>query len=701
MSEQNDTTTPAESTPAPATTPATDSTDTTDSVPAAPAGAPGGPPAELEPGEAPAASGQPVLDSPLPGPAVPAEPAELPGADELLSGEDSGAAAEPADVPEPAEVPEPADVSDVVEPAPNAPDPEEVTRRKVEIVVEAEALAGVPDTHDDGRAPDDRALTEQLRTLDERWRAAGSAGPAEAELRRRFQAARTTYTAARSHRAEVRAVERARAAETKRALLVEAFALAQLAQGTTLSQLAGKRLDDDVAQAAPAPVSAPVAADVTEVTEVTETDDATVNPVEEIAVAEQPDTGADQVAPTVAEGESDETAEETPLAEETRPAEETPPAEETRPTEEDSASAVPDPLPEAGPEVAAGPTVDIGALAKRARELQAEWGGAGFAGREVDNELQPLFRRYLQVVFDKSRKDASGKIAGRRDLVSTARALAAQAADASPQQVQRLVRDAKALQQTWKDGEAAPRTVETGAWRQFSGALREVFAARERLAVGARAEREDIIAKAIALGGGRDPMRAVRDLGPLLRRWREAGAVPTPVYEELKAKLDIAANGIRERADSERSRRDAEQSKQEGERAKNASKILREAERSSRNRPQRDRPAGAAQQGALAAALAEAFGRAERVADEVRKLEATVVDLRERLQRAETGALQVDTAVRVGTGQGFSVRSAADPGAVNPVRLRAELEQAETALTRRRADLAELTSSARGLGLAG
>jgi len=348
--------------------------------------------------------------------------------------------------------------------------------------------------------------------------------------------------------------------------------------------------------------------------------------------------------------------------------------------------------------------VDIAAIAKRAHELQREWTGAGFAGREVDNELQPLFRRYLQLVFDRQRKDAGGKVAARRALVTEARALAEQAGAADSTQLQRLVRDAKVLQQRWKDSPAAPRAGETGAWRQFSGALREVFAARERLAAGAKEEREAIIAAAAGLVSARDPLRAVRDLGPLLRRWREAGPVPTPVYEELKKRLDSSATAVRERADAERGRRDAEQGKQEAERAKNASKILREAERGKARGGRSDRPvrpAGAAAQGALAAALAEAFGRAERVAEDVRRLEQTVAEVRGRLEAAESGQLRVDTDERVGTGQGFTVRTSADPGAVNPVRLRAELEQAETALRRRREELDELTSSARGLGIAG
>jgi len=640
--------------------------------------------------EFPAALAEPVVEEPVVEEPVAEEPvAEEPVAEEPVA-EPAGGEAPPTTEQEP------------------APETEPVTSEgtavsvKETLLAEVEALAMTPDADESGRAPDDRALTERLRVLDEQWRAAGPAGPAEAELRRRYASARTAYAAARSRRAEMRGVERARAAETKRALLVEAFALSQLAQGTTLSQLAGRRLGDEQDRA---PAEEAAGTDV---------------PVELAAVGEQPDTGAFPVDGPVetVRGAGVETAEPAPA--EPAPAEPAPaepaPAEpapaEPAPAEPEAAAA----QRAAAAEPEAGPTVDIEALARRARELQNEWTNAGFAGREVENELHPLFRRYLQVVFDKQRKETGTKAAGRRQLVAAARALAEQAGTAAPGQLQGLVRTAKQLQQQWKAEPPAPRGAETGAWRQFSGALREVFAARERLAESARAEREDVIAKAAALASARDPMRAVRDLGPLLRRWREAGPVTTPVYEELKKRLDVAATTIRERADAERARRDADQAKSESERAKNASRILREAERGRQSgRPGGARPAGArpggdqrrasapsaAAQGALAAALAEAFGRAERVAEDVRRLEQNVAELRTRLSQAEAGAPTAPVAEQVETEQGFTVRSAVDPGAGNPVRLRAELEQAEQALARRRRDLDELTSSARGLGLTG
>lgn len=626
-------------------------------------------------------------------------------------------------------------------------DVEAATRAKHELVVAAEAIAATPDVDDADKAPDDRALTERLRELESAWGSLASAGPAEGELRRRYQAARATYAAARARRAESRAVDRARAAETKRALLVEAFALSQLAQGTTLAELAGKRLDDDVAQAAPqrgaspsassvAPQQAeapyePVQDDVAERAAETAAGppEAAAAPASEAGVgdvalvADAQDPGRDEPQESLepqdgggsgdaveagmeasAETDGEQTSAASALEQVDTDGEEEGTADPATLSPTGSAEGrAPAEAPVVRPVPAAA--VDIAALARRSQELQREWTTAGFAGREVESELYPLFRRYLQVVFDVQRREGAGKASARRALVGAARALAEQAATADGAALQRLVREAKALQQRWKEEEAAPRGVETSTWRQLSGALREVFAARERLADSAKGEREAIVAAAAGLTSARDPLRAVRDLGPLLRRWRESGPVSTPVYEELKGRLDSAATSVRERADAERSRRDAEQSKQESERAKNASSILREAERGrraggpARERP--SRPASAGAQGALAAALADAFGRAERVATEVRRLEAQAGELRDRLTKAEAGALQVDAMERVGTGQGFTVRAAVDPGAANPVRVRAELEQAETALVRRRAELDELTSSARGLGLAG
>jgi len=195
---------------------------------------------------------------PTPPPAVvPAEPSAP--ADELPAAAAQPVVEEPAPEPAGAETPpldEPV-VESVAQPVADPGSAEAATRAKHELLVRAEAIAATPDADDSGKAPDDRALTERLRALDEAWRTTGLAGPAEGELRRRYQAARATYAAARSRRADSRAVDRARAAETKRALLVEAFALSQLAQGTTLAELAGRRLDDDVASVAP---GAPAAA---------------------------------------------------------------------------------------------------------------------------------------------------------------------------------------------------------------------------------------------------------------------------------------------------------------------------------------------------------------------------------------------------------------------------------------------------------
>ena len=747
--------------------------------------------------ETPAAAAEPVLETPA------AEPpasettvtettvigttstveGDAPVADEIaaaspeaeIANDDAVAEAAPATETAPA-----TEAALAAETAPDVPagsgapgiDPALISARMTEVVVELESIAASPDVDEAGKHPDDRALTERLRTLEETWRTLITSGVQEPELRARQAAARTGYAAARSRRAEMRAVERARAGETKRALLVEAFALAQLAQGTSLSQLAGRRVGDEaappaapaaaapepavseeaVAAAAPAhadeaavessAVEAPAAADEaaaveapapehaiaddvvaadatladTELSpEADATEEAAIEPVD-ATLAD--DTVADVVADHAAEAtettESTESTESTGTADASDGAQVVPSeaAEAAVPVADDvtevavadgptEPEAAPVAEPAAAAPVSTSVTIDITAIARRARELQAEWTAAGFAGREVENELHPLFRRYMQVVFDLSRKESSGKSDARRALVTAARELADQAGDdVTNDAISKLVRDAKNLQNQWKAGEAAPPAVESGAWRQFSGALRQVFAARERLSAGAKVEREAIIVQVTALASAKEPMRAMRDLGPLLRRWRESGPVTTPVYESLKLQLDRAASTVRERADSERKRRDAEDAKSQGERAKNASKILREAERSGRGGKRQERPAAQAQaQGALAAALAEAFGRAEGVAEDVRALERTVADVRDRLKLAEAGSLAATTE-EVENEQGFTVRrQVIDPGAVNPARLRAELAQAEQALARRQSELQELTSNARGFGI--
>lgn len=603
-------------------------------------------------------------------------------------------------------------------PLPAGLDAATVVARMTEVVTDLEAIAATPDTLGDGKHPDDRALTERMRVLEETFRTLSLTGIAEPALRSRVQTARAIFANARAHRAESRAVERARAGEMKRALLVEAFALSQLAQGTSLSQLAGRRVGEEIA--APrrgAATAGIVSADASNAEALAGDVAADATPDAGAPDASAPDaSAADAELSPAAEAAQDAAVEpvdatlaDSTVADVEANVEASAGSGDTVGTATDEpASALPEPEPE--PESPSAPppvsttaaTVDISAIARRARELQNEWTNAGFAGREVENELQPLFRRYMQLVFDLSRKESNEKSDARRDLVAQARALAQQAGDeVASDAITRLVREAKALQNTWKAGEAAPPAVESGAWRQFSGALRQIFIARDRLAAGAREEREQIIAAVTALASAREPMRAMRDLGPLLRRWRESGPVSTPVYESLKVELDRAAATVRERADVERRKRDAEDAKSQTERAKNASKIIREAERSSsRGGRRQERPAAQAQaQGALAAALAEAFGRAERVAQEVRDLEKTVVDVRDKLGRAESGALVAATE-EVQTTQGFTVqRQTIDPGAVNPERLRTELAQAEQALARRQAELAELTSNARGYGL--
>ena len=619
-------------------------------------------------------------------------------------------------------------------PLPAGVDEATVVARMTEVVLELEAIAATPVTLDGGKHPDDRALTERMRVLEDTFRTLTLSGIQEPALRSRVQTARAIFANARSHRAETRAVERARAGETKRALLVEAFALSQLAQGTSLSQLAGRRVGEEiepetVEPETVKPETVEAAADESIARDVVAADatagdtelPASSEAAEEAAIEPVDATLADTtIADVEADAASADAPDETPAEDPTDltdPTETTDdPAEvavadaPTLPDAEAGEAVVPEKKvrkakPEPAPVTTTPHTIDIGAIARRARELQNEWTNAGFAGREVENELQPLFRRYMQLVFDLSRKESNEKADARRELVAEARALADQAGDdVGNEAITRLVREAKALQNKWKAGEAAPPAVESGAWRQFSGALRQIFVARDRLAAGAKEEREQIINAVKALAEAREPMRAMRDLGPLLRRWRESGPVSTPVYESLKVQLDRAAATVRERADVERKKRDAEDAKSQGERAKNASKIIREAERSNARGGGRrqERPAAAAQaQGALAAALAEAFGRAERVAQDVRDLERTVIEVRDKLARAESGAL-VAGKEEVQTTQGFTVqRQTIDPGAVNPERLRAELAQAEQALARRQSELQELTSNARGYGLTG
>ncbi|HVU72453.1 MAG TPA: hypothetical protein VHE83_05795, partial [Mycobacteriales bacterium] len=135
--------------------------------------------------------------------------AEVPATGEAAVTDDEPAVAPAVEAP-PAEAPAGGDAGISTD------DPEEATRRKLALLAEAEAIVATPDVNEAGNAPDDRHLTERLRAVENVWRQVGSAGDREAELRARLQELRQAYAAARSRRAEARAVDRARAAETKR-----------------------------------------------------------------------------------------------------------------------------------------------------------------------------------------------------------------------------------------------------------------------------------------------------------------------------------------------------------------------------------------------------------------------------------------------------------------------------------------------------
>jgi hypothetical protein len=287
--------------------------------------------------------------------------------------------------------------------------------------------------------------------------------------------------------------------------------------------------------------------------------------------------------------------------------------------------------------------------------------------------------------------------------VREARTLASRAGEATAAEISGLVRDAKALQEKWKSGEPAPRGPENTSWQQFSGALREVFTVREKLHGDATAERQEIVAALSALVTARDAFRAVKEVGPLLKRWGAAGPVPGRVYTELKAKLDNDLTQIRSRADGERKRREAEDDKSQAERAKHASKLVKEAERGrAKTGPKGPRQGSSSSTGgggadsALAAAFAAAFNKSDSVAKEVAELEATVTTLEQRLAAGQrTG----EDKVLEETGQGFTVTIQVDKSTYDPSKVTKQLEIARAALARRRADLDTIQSKAGELGL--
>jgi hypothetical protein len=588
---------------------------------------------------------------------------------------------------------EAADAADL--PAHGAPVP--VGRSREAIVSDIEAVAATPDELPDGRQPDDRTLVARLKQLDAELELATPLPEAAAEkdLRRRVDAARKSYAVARSQRAELRAVTRARAGETKRGLLVEAFTLARLVDpagvavptpAVAAAPLRRATLRPSPAMFArrPAPVPGSPGAQTPDATE------PTAEPTAEQAAEPTAEQAAEPTAEQAAEPTAEQAAEQA-----------------AEPTAEQAAEPTPGAQP---PEEPAVPEVDLVAIGAQAQRLQQEWRDVGFAGRETEDEIATLFRSYLDVVFNAQRKVHSAHISARKALVREARSLAARAAEAEAKDLSALIRDAKTLQEQWKQGTAAPRGPENTSWQQFSGALREVFTRREAVHGSAIDERKEIVAAVNALVQERDAFRAVKGIGPLLKRWGGAGPVPGKVYAELKAKLDQDLTAIRTRADAERARRDADDDKSQAERAKNASRIVREAERGRDRKQVRSGPPGRSTGGsdrshrdavpsggsALAAAFAQAFSRTSQVQARVGELERTVSELEQRLTSGQRPDAMLETSQ---TGQGFRVNRSVDVSASDPAKITRQLEIARAALERGRAELSTLQSTSGSLGV--
>ena len=115
------------------------------------------------------------------------------------------AAETPAEAPADAPAEAPAATAAAGRPLPAGVDHDTVVARMTEVVVELEAIAATPDVLDDGKHPDDRALTERMRVLEETFRTLTLTGIQEPALRSRVQTARAIYRQRRGPTAPRRA----------------------------------------------------------------------------------------------------------------------------------------------------------------------------------------------------------------------------------------------------------------------------------------------------------------------------------------------------------------------------------------------------------------------------------------------------------------------------------------------------------------
>jgi hypothetical protein len=198
---------------------------------------------------------------------------------------------------------------------------------------------------------------------------------------------------------------------------------------------------------------------------------------------------------------------------------------------------------------------DVPRIAKEIRAIHEEWKKAGAATADQADELWTRYksvRDELKARCDEFFKRQAGE---RKENLKKKEELCEQVEALKDSQDWNATADAiKVLQQQWKKLGPVPRASSDAIWGRFRAACDHFFDRRKQVLDRARSERDENLAKKIALCERAESLRestswqeTVEELKKLQSQWREIGAVPRKISDEVWNRFRAACDHFFER----------------------------------------------------------------------------------------------------------------------------------------------------------
>ena len=194
---------------------------------------------------------------------------------------------------------------------------------------------------------------------------------------------------------------------------------------------------------------------------------------------------------------------------------------------------------------------------ERIKAIQAEWKDIGPVPREHDADLWQAWRTACDGYFSKQREHFAVRNAEQVEnltqklgLIVAAQDLAG-AAEAGTRSAPELMKEAKRLQQIWKEVGHVPKDQADGVWDKWRTACDRVYATLKPHLAELDAQRqanlvakESLIGEIEALSQQENPQWFKDDVRDMMLKWRSIGHVPRERMDELADRFRAACDKI-------------------------------------------------------------------------------------------------------------------------------------------------------------